>query len=136
MRLYRERLEILRNSLIRLSRSLQGKAEAVVRARVVGTERQRFVPLRDGGRILALVRQRNRHIELLVEVHRRRSDVLDALRRRRIDKLRDIHGAIGHRRVLDQDGGRVVAVRINMRQEHLRIRRAAFGGKDQPAAVG
>ena len=85
--------------------------------------------------VFSLFLQLHGVVHRLVEIHCGNLNILDPVSGN-VYEFRDIHGAIGHRRVLDQDGGRVVAVRINMRQEHLRIRRAAFGGKDQPAAVG
>ena len=55
---------------------------------------------------------------------------------RHVDELGNIHRAIGGRRVLDQNRRRVVALLVDVRQKHLRIRRAALGREDQPAAVG
>src|ERR1035437_9456122 len=43
--------------------------------------------------------------------------------------------AITGGRVLDQDGRRVASLRVDVREEHLGIGRAAFGGEHQPSPV-
>ena len=53
-----------------------------------------------------------------------------------VHKLGDVHGAVGGRGVLDQDGRGVAPFRIDVGEEHLGVRRAALGGEHQPAAVG
>ena len=130
-----DRLAVFGDRLLHLASVCQGLAEVVVSPGIAGTHCHCLGPLGNGGSVLAFLRHVRGHIVLLVEVHRRRVDVLDAAGRH-VDELRYVHGAIGRGRVLDQDCGRVVALRIDVGEEHLRVGRAALRGEDQPAAVG
>ena len=106
-----------------------------MRARIVGTHRQGFGPLPDGGGVLAFLREGRGDVELAVEVGRWNCDALDAVGRD-VYKLRDVDGAVGGRGVVDQDGGGIPPLRVDVSEEHLGIGRAALGGEHQPAAVG
>ena len=113
----------------------QRLAVVVAGAGVLRAHCDGFGPLGQRGGELALLGQLRGHIVLLVKIHRRRGDVFDAAGVH-VDELRNVHRAIGGGGVLNQDGGRVVALGVDMGEEHLRVGRAALGGKDQPASVG
>jgi hypothetical protein len=80
---------------------------------IVGTQRQHFVPFRDGRVIFILLSQFGCHVEQAVELRSRRVDPRHAVRRN-VDELRNIHGAVGGRRVFDQDRRAVVAVLVQV----------------------
>ena len=120
-------------ALFLLAQVRQCLAEVVVGAGVVGTHGQRLGPLRNSRRVLALLGQVRGHVVLLVEVHRRRVDVLNAAGRH-VDELGNIHGAIGGSGVLDQNGRGVVAFCVDVRQETSAYR--ASGSSTKTPASG
>lgn len=64
-------------------------------------------------------------VYLLVKIHRRRIDVFDSAGFH-VHELGYVHCAIRGRRVFNEDCRRVIAVLVNVRQKHLRVRRPAF----------
>ena len=54
---------------------------------------------------------------------------------RKVDEFRDIHGAIGGGRVLDRNGRRAVALRIDVGEIHAGVRRRRLRRENQPAPI-
>ena len=97
------------NCRVGLARMRQGLAEIVVHARIGGAHCNRFCPFGNGRGVLSFFCEVGGEIELLVEVDGRGSDVFYA-RRRHVDELRNVYGAIGGGRILDEDGRGVVSL--------------------------
>src|SRR5208283_6107861 len=113
----------------------QQRGQAVIGAVVGGIHVQGLAPDGDGVVDLALGGERSGAVAEAVEL--RGGDFeADEPVERDVDELGDVDGAIGGGGVLDEDGRAVVAVLVNVGEVHARVRPAALGGKDQPAAVG
>lgn len=80
-----------------------------------------MLPLGDGGLTLALLRQLEGEVVEAVELGGWRVDMVEAALRD-VGELRNVHRSVGGGGVLDQDGRTVVAVLVDVREEHLRIR--------------
>ena len=135
LRVQRDRLLEVRDGLGRPARRGQGGPQAVLRPVVVGVEGEGLLPRRDRRRVAPLLRERRGPVEEPVELGGRRVDLQQPVGRD-VHELRDVHGAVGRRRVLDQDRRAVVAFFVQVGQEHLRVGRAALRGEHQPAPVG
>jgi hypothetical protein len=134
VRLGFHRLAVMRHGFVGPAHRRQQHAQVALGFGILGTQRQRFVPLRNGGVVLLLIAQFRCHVEQPVELRSRRIDMRHAVRRD-VDELRNIHGAVGGGRVFDQDGRAVVAILVQVGQVHLRVGRPRFRREDQPAAI-
>jgi len=106
-----------------------------VSAGIVRLHGEGLAPLRNGGRVLTFFSEIGGDVVLLVEINRGRIDVVDAAGIH-VDELGNVDCAIGGGGVLNEDGRRVVAVFIDVREKHFGVRATALGGEDEPAAVG
>ncbi len=105
-----------------------------MRAGVVGIERQCLTPRRDGIREAVLLHLVDGSVVEPVEVGGGSFDALQPALGN-VEKFRDIGGAIARGGVVDQDGGAVVAVFVDVGEVELCIEGAALRGEHQPAAV-
>ena len=132
LRIQLQRFLVFRNGLGQPAGAGQRRPQIVVDPGIAGIGNEQFAPFRRGRFVLAVVAQFHGVVELLVHLDRRRGDVLDPIRRN-IHEFRQVHGAIGRGGVIDQDGGAVVAVRVDVGEIHLRVRRSC-SWKKTPAS--
>src|SRR5258705_439654 len=78
-------------------------------------------PFRDCGIVLTVSTELNRLVEFPIHVDCRRADLHEAILRN-VYKLWKIYGPVGGGRILDQNRRTVIALLVNMRKVHLRVR--------------
>src|ERR1035437_375344 len=69
-----------------------------------------------------------------IQVRGRNLNIFDCIAGN-IDKLWDVDRTIRCGSIVDQNGGTVIALGIDMRKIHLGVWRTSFRGKDEPAAI-
>ena len=85
--------------------------------------------------VLALVHRLRGDVDEPVVLGRPARRSAEQAVRRDVHELGDVHRAVGRRAFSIRIGRPVVALLVDVRQEHLRVGRAALRGEHQPAAV-
>ena len=98
----------------------------VMRERVVGVAFDGFTEGCNGLGNLVVLEELEGYIEEAVELRGLRIDVLKTSLGD-VDELGNVDGAVGGGGVVDDDGGRVVAVFIDVREHELRVRATRLG---------
>src|SRR5208282_2037663 len=119
--------------LIELALFVESEGKMIASLAVSGIEFNGLVPFRGGRGVIAFASQFASNIGEAVKLRCGRVHLGHAVGRN-VDELGDVHAAIGGGGVLDENGGGILAVFVNVGEEKLGVERAAFGGEGKPSA--
>lgn len=110
----------VRLRLVEPSRAQQQPAKVVVRPGVIRLQAERLTPDADRSVRVALLAEFVGEVVQAVELRRRRVDPLQPAFGD-VHELGNVDSPVGLGRVLDQHGGTVVALLVDVREKHLRV---------------